>query len=74
MALDREDQARLRRIQRQLAAEDPDCEQRIRDYSELLAGNRRRTAEPAPWTALLLIWALVVAAAVILVAATAGAA
>ncbi|QBI54516.1 DUF3040 domain-containing protein [Streptomonospora litoralis] len=84
MALDRRDEARLHRLQRQLAADDPDCHRRMRDYSDRLARNRAATAEPAgpaeptaarepaPWAGVLLVWAVVLAAALVLIAATAG--
>ncbi|MFD0803527.1 DUF3040 domain-containing protein [Streptomonospora algeriensis] len=72
MALDRSERARLHRIRRQLARQDPECGRRLREYSERIAGNAGPAErEPAPWAAVLLIWAAVLAAAVILVVATA---
>lgn len=72
MALDPSERARLQRIQRQLVREDPECGRRLRDYSARLADNAGPAEpEPVPWAGVLLVWAAVLAAAVILVAATA---
>ncbi|GAB3459160.1 hypothetical protein GCM10027570_43050 [Streptomonospora sediminis] len=72
MGLGRRDEARLHGIQRRLAADDPDWCRRLRNGSARLAEHGRSAgAEPVPWAGVLLVWAAVLAAALLLISATA---
>ncbi|MDT0302543.1 DUF3040 domain-containing protein [Streptomonospora wellingtoniae] len=74
MALERGERAKLDRIGRNLAREDPECRRRLREYSDRLARNAGEAdREPAPWAAVLVVWAAVLTSALILLAATVGA-
>ncbi|MDA0567988.1 DUF3040 domain-containing protein [Streptomonospora sp. S1-112] len=67
-----DDDPRLSRIEEWLAVNDPAYVRRVRRYSERLADRPAAgAAEPVPWAAVALLWAVVLAAALALVLTTA---